>query len=173
MNDPLFWIHLNVDFQSFVGFGLVPVRSVVMAQHGLYYGFRAVHGMVRIAILMFAHEFISVIPRPRFPEIHFVFFTENFHFIFCKAEIFRQIAWIGHGKLHKHIQRGVGTVFLDRQNPGHVCQRHIILILQPCAEEIEILPLGVGIVGIFAEKAVPFVDEDNKRTVCFGIYTCG
>ena len=41
---PAIHVHLNVDFERFIGFGLVPVGTELMAEHSLHHRFRAVHG---------------------------------------------------------------------------------------------------------------------------------
>ena len=56
----------------------------------------------------------------------------------------------------------MGTVFLDGQNAGHIGQRHIVLVLEPCAQEIQILRVRLCIVRVFPKQAIPFVDQDDE-----------
>ena len=59
------------------------------------------------------------------------------------------------------------AVFLDRQDTGHVGQRHIVLILEPRPQEIEIFSLSYLIVLELAEQTVPFINQDDKGAVSF------
>jgi len=99
-----------------------------MTEHGFYNGFRAVHLVMDQTVLGPCHKIVTVIPRACFLEIHAVFVSEYLDFFLCEAEIFRHIIRIGHRILTEHIQSGMGSVFLDRQNPGHIRKRDIILI---------------------------------------------
>ena len=49
-----------------------------------------------------------------------------------------------------------------RQNPGHIRQRHIILIFQPGPQKIKILLLSIPILLILPEKAGPFINQYNN-----------
>ena len=53
-------------------------------------------------------------------------------------------------------------IFLNRQNPSHIGQSHIFLVFQQVSQKIEIQPLGLFIMGILPENAVPFVQDNDK-----------
>ena len=138
-----------------------------MTEHGLYHRFRTIHGILHIAGLPMRDQFISVVPSPRFLEIHFVLFAEFFHFLLRKAEERRQLTRVSHGIFGKHVERRMRTIFLNRQDAGHVCQRHIVLILEPRPQEVEIFSLSYLIVLVLAEQTVPFINQDDKGAVGF------
>ena len=87
------------------------------------------------------------------------------HLILGEAKVLRQIPGIRHRILGKHIESGVGAIFFDGQDACHVGQCHVGLILEPCTKEVQILLLGFGVVGVLAEEAVPFVNQDDKGAV--------
>ena len=113
-------IHLDVDLQRLVGFGLVPIGIVGMAEHRIHHRLRAVHGIHHLTICMLGHQFITIIPRPRFLEAHVVGCTQFAHLILGEAKVFCQLPGIGHRILREHIQGGVRTVLFDGQDARHV-----------------------------------------------------
>ena len=138
-----------------------------MTEHGLYHRFRTIHGILHIAGLPMREQFISVVPSPCFLEIHFVLFAEPLHFLLRKSKERRQLSRVGHRIFGKHVECRMRAVFLDRQDAGHVGQRHIVLILEPRPQEIEIFSLSYLIVLVLAEQTVPFINQDDKGAVGF------
>ena len=61
----------------------------------------------------------------------------------------------------------MGPILFDRQYPRHIGQADIGFVLEPAKQEIQILPLGLIIVSVLAEDAVPFVNNDDKSTLRF------
>ena len=61
------------------------------------------------------------------------------------------------------------AILLDRQDSRHVGETDVRLILEPVAQEVEILPLRCRIVRIFAEDAVPFVDDDDEEAMAVAV----
>lgn len=55
--------------------------------------------------------------------------AEHFDFCFGKTEEFVKRRVIEHGIFPKHIQCGAGAIFFDRQDTGHIGERHVGLIL--------------------------------------------
>lgn len=53
-------------------------------------------------------------------------------------------------------------VFLDWQNPCHVRQLHVILLLEKAPEEVQIILLDVLLLLRHAEHAVPLVNDEDK-----------
>ena len=50
------------------------------------------------------------------------------------------------------------TIFLDRKNTSHIGQGDVRLVLQPVAQEIQILSLRFFILSVFTKKTIPFID---------------
>ena len=49
------------------------------------------------------------------------------------------------------------TIFLDRKNTSHIGQGDVRLVLQPVAQEIQILSLRFFILSVFTKKTIPDV----------------
>ena len=160
-------IHLDVNFQGFVGFSLVPVGAELVPQHGFHNRFRTVHGIVRIAGLPVGNQIIAIVPRSGFLKVHLILVAESSHFLFGETKVFCQITGVGHGILREHIQRRMGAILFNRKDARHIGQRNIVLILEPRPQEIEVLFLRILILLIFTEQAVPFIDQDHKRPFRF------
>ena len=56
------------------------------------------------------------------------------------------------------------AIFLNRQDSGHVGKMNIRLVLQEIPQEIKILFLRFMVLAIFPENAVPFINNNHKRT---------
>lgn len=110
---------------------------------------------------------VSVIPLFDLLIVHLEVYTEIFHLVFRKSHIRIQWPRIGHGEFIKHIQRRVGAIFLYGKDAGHVRKRCIRLAFEQVADKIQIDFLGMGVVFVFSENAVPFVDDENKS--CLGL----
>ena len=160
-------IHLDVNFQGFVGFGLVPVGAELVPQHSFHNRFRAVHRIMHIAGLPVGNQVIAIVPCSGFLKVHLILVTESSHFLFGETKVFCQITGVGHGILREHIQRRMGAIFLDGQNTRHIGQCNIILVFQPCPQEVQIFLLCILILLIFPEQAIPLVNQDHKRPFCF------
>lgn len=52
---------------------------------------------------------------------------------------------------------------------GHICKRHIGLVLQEVAQEVEILPLQLLRLLSFTHHTVPFVDQKDELFVRSGV----
>ena len=89
-------VHLDIDFERFIGFGLVPVGAELVPQHCLDYGFRTVHGIMHIARPSMSNQLIAVIPCPCFLEVHLIFFAECLDLLLGKTEIRCQFTGVSH-----------------------------------------------------------------------------
>ena len=63
-------VHLDVDLEGFVGFGLVPVGVVGVAEHRVHHGLRAIHIVYCLAVCALRRKFIAIVPCPCFLEAH-------------------------------------------------------------------------------------------------------
>ena len=122
---------------------------------------------MHITGLPVCNQVIAIVPCSGFLKVHLILVAESSHFLFGKTKVFCQITGVGHGILSEHIQRRMGAILFNRKDARHIGQRNIILILEPCPQEVEILFLRILILLIFAEQAVPLVNQDHKRPFCF------
>ena len=58
------------------------------------------------------------------------------------------------------------SIFLDRQDSGHISQVDIRFILEEISQKIKVLFLCFFIRFVFSENAVPLVYDDHKRASC-------
>ena len=61
------------------------------------------------------------------------------------------------------------AVFFDGQNAGHIGKGNIFLVLQPVPQKVQILVLLLLVIFLLAEDAVPFINDDDKLPLRFGI----
>ena len=141
-----------------------------MPQHCLHHRFRAVHGIMFIPGLAVGNQVIAIVPCFGFLKVHLILFAESGHFRFGKAKILCQFTGVSHGILGEHIQRRMRAILFDGQNTRHVGQCNIIFVFQPCPQKIQILFLCILILLVFPEQAVPLVNQNHERPLCFGIY---
>ena len=120
-----------------------------------------------ISGLPMSNQVIAIVPRLGFFKAHLILFAQRSHFLFGKTKVLCQFTGVGHGILGEHIQRRMRAILFDGQNTRHIGQRDIILVFQPCPQEVQIFLLCVLILLIFPEQAIPFVDQDHKRPLCF------
>ena len=118
---------------------------------------------------MMSNQIISIIPLFCLIETHLILFTQVRYFLLCKSKIFCHITRICHGILSKHVKCRMGSIFFYRQNSCPISQSNIILVLKPRAKKIQIFFLRILILLILPEKAVPLIDQNHKRTLCFRI----
>ena len=148
-------IHVDIHAQGLKGLRLVPVGITDPGGDRLHHGPGIVYGRNRF-------KPVAVVPFPQLLRIHPVPAAEALHLFLRKADKFRQLSGIDHGELGKHIERGMSAVFLDRQDPRHIGEINIRLILQQIPQKIQISFLRPVILPILAENTVPFVDDHHK-----------
>ena len=112
---------------------------------------------------------ISVIPTLNFGKVHIKSIRQFLDFFRCKACIRCKLAHIRHRKFVKHIERGMCTVFLYRQNTRHIYKCNISLVLKQLSHKIKICLLFRHVIRIFSENAVPLVYNYNKLLARFRI----
>ncbi len=100
---------------------------------------------------------VSVIPLLYFRIIHATLSARLMYFLFREPKIFSQIFRGNHGIFIKNIDRGVLTVFPDRQDSGHIDQFRILCVFKKRPQEIQIPFLRVFTVLGNPEYTLPFI----------------
>ncbi len=155
-------IHVHIYLQRVIGLRGSPVIGKPVTPHRLRYGFRIIN-------MLEPYQFVSVIPALCLSKVHGKPLTQFFHLVLRKAGILFEYILICHGIFRKHIQRGMRTIFFDRQNPRHIGQCHIGLVFQKIPQKIKILPLQPLRFLLLTHHTVPFIDQKDKLPVCFHI----
>lgn len=91
--------------------------------------------------------------------------TQSFYFFFCKAKIFFENRVVQHGIFLKHIKRGACAVSFNRENAGHIGERHIRAVLEQVTQKFQEIALIIRI-QIMAENIIPFVYDKDEFVVC-------
>ena len=64
----------------------------------------------------------------------------------------------------------MSPIFFYRKNPRHICKMDTRLIFQHISQKIKINRLCFFVFFILPKNAVPFINNDNKRSSCLFIY---
>ena len=73
-------IHLDINFQGFIGFGLIPIGAEFVPQHRIHNRFRAVHGIMLISGPPMRNQVIAIIPCFGLLKAHLILFAKSRHF---------------------------------------------------------------------------------------------
>ena len=115
-------VHIHVNFKRLISLGRCPVIGEIPTSHGLHYRLWVIYMLKSL-------KSVPVIPAACHLKIHVIPLAKLFYLIFGKTCVLLKNILVRHRIFSKHIKGRMGAVLFHRENPRHIGECNIGLVL--------------------------------------------